>query len=103
MRHVALRSAILLFPFLVPVAVACIEVGHEAETGCLVDPSAPGCRAAGRGGSSSGGSSTGGGSGAGARGGSAGASGATGGSSASGGSTSTGGAAGSNEGGEGGA
>ncbi|HEX6277183.1 MAG TPA: hypothetical protein VFZ53_29280 [Polyangiaceae bacterium] len=97
MRHV-LSSAALLFPFVVSSAVACIEVGHEAETGCLVDQSAPGCRAAGRGGSTSGGSSGGGTSGTSARGGSAGAGGTS-----TAGSPSTGGAAGANEGGEGGA
>ena len=48
-------------PFAIPVVVACIEVGHDAETGCLVDTSAPGCRAAaGRGGSSTGGAGRGG-------------------------------------------
>ena len=37
--------------------VACIEVGHEAETGCFVDPSEPACRASGGGGGQAGTSS----------------------------------------------
>jgi len=97
MRHTGLRLALLLLPFVVSAAVACIEVGHDAETGCLVDQSAPGCRAAGRGGSGSGGTSNGGSGGSGPRGGSAG----TGGSSTGGGGTGPGGAPA--EGGEGGA
>jgi len=34
--------------------VACIEVGHEAETGCLKDPALPGCKAPTSSGTSSG-------------------------------------------------
>jgi hypothetical protein len=55
MQKSGLRLAFSLAPFVVPLAVACIEVGHDAETGCLVDSSAPGCRATGRGGAASGG------------------------------------------------
>jgi hypothetical protein len=95
------RIAVLVAPFCIPAFVACIEVGHEAETGCLVDQTQPGCRANGRGGAASGGSSTGGRATGGAAG-----SGALGGSSSTGGSTTggSGGAAGAvPEGGEGGA
>jgi hypothetical protein len=60
MNRSLVALAIRLLPFLVPVVVACIEVGHDAETGCLVDQSAPGCRANGRGGTSSGGTGSGG-------------------------------------------
>ena len=99
MNHVIARLAVLVAPFCVPAFVACIEVGHEAETGCLVDQSQPGCRVTGRGGAASGGSSSGGR----ASGGTAG-SGALGGTSGAGGSSATGGAAGAGpEGGEGGA
>jgi len=102
MNHVVARFALLVAPFCVPAFVACIEVGHEAETGCLVDQSQPGCRAMGRGGSTSGGSSSGGRATGGAAG-----SGALGGNSSTGGSTATGGTGGAAgavpEGGEGGA
>lgn len=56
-------------------AVGCINVGHDEEIGCFVDPTEPGCKAMASGGGSTGGSAT---SGAGASGrsGSAGASGA---------------------------
>ena len=34
-------------------AAACIEVGHEAETGCFVEPSQPGCKPGGSAGTAS--------------------------------------------------
>jgi hypothetical protein len=50
---------------LTALAVGCIEVGHDAEVGCFVDPSEPGCRTSGgsAGSGSGGGGSGGGGSG----------------------------------------
>jgi len=60
MNRSLVALAVRLAPFVVPLAVACIEVGHDAETGCLVDQSQPGCRASGRGGTSSGGTGSGG-------------------------------------------
>ena len=99
MNHLVARIAVLVAPFCISGLVACIEVGHEAETGCLVQPSQPGCRVNGRGGAASAGSSSGGRATGGAAG-----SGASGGNSSTGGSTATGGAAGAvPEGGEGGA
>jgi hypothetical protein len=101
MKIATLKFAARLLPFSIPAIVACIDVGHEAETGCLVDTSAPGCRAtAGRGGSATGGTGRGGSSVGGAAG-AGGSSSATGG---TGGSTNEAGAAGAEpEGGAGGA
>jgi hypothetical protein len=47
----------------VPLFAACIDVGHDAEVGCLVDRTEPGCRASG--GTSGGRTNTGGSTGAG--------------------------------------
>ena len=42
MKRIFIRIALLGLPACT--AIACINVGHDTETGCLVDPSLPGCR-----------------------------------------------------------
>ena len=37
------RPARALLPFALSCLSACIDVGHPAEVGCLVDPNEPGC------------------------------------------------------------
>jgi hypothetical protein len=37
------RPARALLPFALSCLAACIDVGHPAEVGCLVDPTEPGC------------------------------------------------------------
>ena len=37
------RPARALLPFALSFLSACIDVGHPAEVGCLVDPDEPGC------------------------------------------------------------
>ena len=37
------RPALALLPFALSCLSACIDVGHPAEVGCLVDPNEPGC------------------------------------------------------------
>ena len=37
------QAARALLPFALSCLSACIDVGHPAEVGCLVDPTEPGC------------------------------------------------------------